>query len=88
MVRGRYPQSYARPSRRGETILPPVMPAPTAMECQNCPPKGTIAVSGQTRQKPLWNPLALYGPKPWRLIVISRRDPLSDCHSGLTCAED
>ncbi len=34
MVRGGYPQSYASTSRRWETILPPVMPAPAAMECQ------------------------------------------------------
>ena len=34
MVRRGYPQGYASTRRRGETILPPVMPAPLTMKCQ------------------------------------------------------
>jgi hypothetical protein len=44
MVQGGYLQSYARTRRRGETILPPVMPAPIAMECQ------ILAVKGNYRR--------------------------------------
>jgi hypothetical protein len=41
MVRRGYPQGYASTRRRGETILPPVMPAPMAMKRQKLTAKGS-----------------------------------------------
>ena len=40
MVQRGYLQSCASIRQRGETILPPVMPAPMAMECQILAAKG------------------------------------------------
>jgi hypothetical protein len=40
MVQRGYLQSYASTRQRGETILPPVMPAPMTMKCQKLAAKG------------------------------------------------
>jgi hypothetical protein len=40
MVQRGYLQSYASTSQRGETILPPVMPAPMTVKCQKLATKG------------------------------------------------
>jgi hypothetical protein len=40
MVQRGYVQSYVGTLQRGETILPPVMPAPMTMKCQKLAAKG------------------------------------------------
>src|SRR6516225_11098793 len=45
-VQGGYLQSYASTRQRGETILPPVMPAPMTMKCQSRAVPRTRGVAG------------------------------------------